>query len=129
MLKLGCILPKLVKICRHKSTDVKICAFMEAEKDLIEEIRETVVGGPSIVFTRKAVVDKNFIRKSTNICKSFVSNDASQLYFYSMCQTMPTGLYTRRISIQKRVDTCLDKTSSVALKKGSSPIFKKKTRM
>ena len=49
----------------------------------------------SIVFTRKAVVDETFIRKSTNLCKSIVGIDASQLYPYSMCQLMPTGLYTR----------------------------------
>ena len=61
----------------------------------MEKIREDVVGGPSIVFTRKAVVDETFIRKSTNICKSIVGFDASQLYPYSMCQPMPTGLYTR----------------------------------
>ena len=54
-----------------------------------------MVGGPSIVFTRKAVVDENFIRKSSNLCKSIVGIDASQLYPYSMCQPMPTGLYTR----------------------------------
>ena len=54
-----------------------------------------MVGGPSIVFTRQAVVDENFLRKSTNLCKSNVGIDASQLYPYSMCQQMPTGLYTR----------------------------------
>ena len=57
--------------------------------------REDVVIGPSMVFTRKAVVDETFIRKSANICKSIVGIDASQLYPYSMCQPMPTGLYTR----------------------------------
>ena len=54
-----------------------------------------MVGGPSIVFTPKAVVDETFIRKSTNLCKSIVVIDASQLYLSSMCQPMPTGLYTR----------------------------------
>ena len=48
-----------------------------------------------VVFTRKTVVDETFIRGSGNICKSFVGNDASQLYPYSMCQPMPTGLHTR----------------------------------
>ena len=60
-----------------------------------EKIREDMVGGPSIVFTRKALVDEIFTRKSSNLCKSFVGIDASQLYPYSMCQPMPTGLYTR----------------------------------
>ena len=54
-----------------------------------------MVGGPSIVLTRKAVVDETFIRKSSNLCKSFDGIDASQLYSHSMCQPMPTGLYTR----------------------------------
>ena len=54
-----------------------------------------MVDGPSIVFTRRTLVDETFIRNSGNICKPFVGIDASQLYPYSMCQPMPTGLYTR----------------------------------
>ena len=54
-----------------------------------------MVGGPSIVFTRKAVEHETFKRKSSNLCKSIVGMDASQFYAYSMCQLMPTGLYTR----------------------------------
>ena len=54
-----------------------------------------MVGGPSFVFTRKAVVDELFIRKSSNLCKSVVGIDVSQFYPYSMCQPIPTGLYTR----------------------------------
>ena len=96
MLKLGCTLPKLANFRLHKSTDSKFYPFTESDKDLLEKIREDMVGGPSIIFTRKAVVDETFIRKSTNLCKSIVGIDASQLYPYSMCQPMPTGLYTRR---------------------------------
>ena len=95
MLKLGCTLLNLANICLHKSTDAKFYPFTEGDRDLLEKNREGVVGGPSIVFTRKAVVDETFIRKTTNLCKSIVGIDASQLYPYSMCQTMPTGLYTR----------------------------------
>ena len=80
MLKLGCTLPNMANICLHKTTVVKIYPFTEGDKDFLEKIREGVAGGPSIVFTRKAVVDETFIRKSTNICKSFVGIDASQLY-------------------------------------------------
>ena len=53
-----------------------------------------MVGGLFIVFTRKAVVNETFIGKSENICKSIVGIDASQLFSQSMCQPMPTGLYT-----------------------------------
>ena len=95
MLKLGCTLPNMTNICLHKSTDAKIYPFMEGGKDLLEKNREVVIGSPSIVFKGKAVVDETFIRKSTKKCKSFVGIDASQLYPYSMCQLMSTGLYTR----------------------------------
>ena len=95
MLKLGCTLPNLANICLHNTTDAKFYPFTEGDKELLEEIREDVVGGPSIVLTRKAVVDEAFIRKSTNIGKPFVGIDAGQLYPYSMCPAMTTGLYTR----------------------------------
>ena len=95
MLKLGCKLPNLANFCLHKSTDSKFYPFTESDKDILEKIREDMVGGPSIVFTLKAVVDKTFIRKSSNLCKSIVGIDASQLYPYSMCQPLPTVLYTR----------------------------------
>ena len=48
-----------------------------------------MVGGPSIVFTRKTVVDETFIRDSGTICKSIVDIDASQPYlilYVSPCQ-------------------------------------------
>ena len=79
MLKLGCTLPTLANICLHKSTDSIIHPFTESDKDLLEKIREDMVGGPSIVSTRKAVVDETSICKSSNLCKSIVGIDASQL--------------------------------------------------
>ena len=54
-----------------------------------------MVGGPSIVFTRKVVVDETFIHYSRSICKSIVGIHASQFLPYFLCQPMPTGLYTR----------------------------------
>ena len=63
MLKLGCTLPNLANICLHKSTDSKFYHFTESDKDLLEKIREDMVGGPSIAFTRKTVVDESFFRK------------------------------------------------------------------
>ena len=95
MLKLVCTLLNLASICLHKSRNSKFYPFTESDKDLLEKIREDMVGGPSIVFTRKAVVDETFIRKSSNFCKLIVDIDASQLSPYSMCQPMPTGVYTR----------------------------------
>ena len=65
MLKLGCTLPNLANICLHKSTDYKFYPFLSSDSDLLEKIREDMTGGPSKVFTRKAVANETFIRKST----------------------------------------------------------------
>ena len=54
-----------------------------------------MTGGPSIVLTREVVVDETFIRRPNNVCKPIVVIDASQLYPFSLCQAMPTGVYTR----------------------------------
>ena len=94
MVKLGCTLPDLANKCLQKTTDSKFYLFTESDEDLLQKIREDMVG-PSIVFTRKAVVDETFIRKSSNLCKPIVGNAASQLSPYSLCQPMPTALYTR----------------------------------
>ena len=112
MLKLGCKLPKLANICLHKSTSAEFYPFFETDKDLLQKIREDMVGGPSIVCTRKAVVDETFIRNSRIICKSIVSIDASQLYPFFTCQPMPTGPYTRW-----EYDTVSKKTSTEQIQK------------
>ena len=79
MLKLGCTLPNLANICLHKSTDAKFYPFTEGDNNLLEKIREDVVGGPSVVFARTTVVDETFFRKSTNLFKSIVGIDPSHL--------------------------------------------------
>ena len=95
ILKLGCTLPNLASICLHKCTSAKFYLSTETDKDLLQKIREDMVGGLSIGFTRKAVVDETFIRNSRNVCKSIVGIDASQIYTYSMCQPMQRRIYTR----------------------------------
>ena len=80
MLELGCTLPNLANICLHKSTSAKFYPFTETDKDLLQKIREDMVGGPTIVSTLKAVVDETFIRVSGTICKHAAGIDASQLY-------------------------------------------------
>ena len=95
MLKLGCKLPNLANTSLHRSANNKFYAFVEANEYLHDIIREDTTGGPSIVFTRKAVEDQIKIRNSENISKSIVVIDARQLYPFSLCQEMPTGFYTR----------------------------------
>ena len=40
-------------------------------------------------------MEETFIRDSTNLCTSIVGIVVSHLYHFSMCQAMPTVLYTR----------------------------------
>ena len=71
VLNLGCTLLYLANICMHKSTDSKFYHFTESDKDLLEKIREDMIGGPSIGFTRKVVIDETFIHKSTFLASQF----------------------------------------------------------
>ena len=95
MLKLGCTIPKLANICLHSSTNANFYPLPEGDKDLPEKKREAMVGGTSVVVTRKAVVGEKKTRSSSNNCKSIVGIDASQANLYAMCQPMPTALHSR----------------------------------
>ena len=57
ILKLGCTSPNLANFCLQTSTYAKFYPFTDGDKNLLEKIQEDVVGGPSFVFTPKAVVD------------------------------------------------------------------------
>ena len=85
----------MANICLNSYTSTKFYPFIESEKELSSQLREAMVGGPSIVFTQKAAVDDIHIRESKNLCESIYGIDSSQLYPYSMCQQVPTGQYTR----------------------------------
>ena len=45
MLKVSCTLSNLANICPHKFTDAKFYPLTGGDKDLLEKIREDVVGG------------------------------------------------------------------------------------
>ena len=109
MLKLGCTLPSLANTCLHKSTNNKLYLFVEADKDLRYKIREDLTGGPSVVSTRKAVVDQTYIRKSENICKSIVGTDASLLYPSQCVKKGLLGLTIDGNSIQTLISLKLGK--------------------
>ena len=44
MLKVGCTLPNLANTCLHKSTTAKFHPFTESDKDILEKIREEMIG-------------------------------------------------------------------------------------
>ena len=61
MLKLRCTLRNFANICLYKSTNHKFYSFFERDKDLCQKIRVDLTGDPSIVFTRKTIVDQTYI--------------------------------------------------------------------
>ena len=119
MLKLGCTLPNLANICLHKSTDAKFYPSTEGDKEKNFEKMLLVV---HVSFLHaKQLLKKLFfesLQTFANLLKSIVGIDASQLHPYSMCPCLP--LLTRvGISMQKRVDSHLDKTRPAALTRWS----------
>ena len=92
MLKLDCTLPNLTNICLHKSTDYKFYPFISTNNDLLEKTRADKNGGPSIVFTRKAVTKRHLFQSQTTCVKQslllmLVNSILILCVFY--------GLYTR----------------------------------
>ena len=124
LLMLGCTLPNLANICVHKSTDAKFYPFTEGDKDLLEKIPEDVVGGPSIVFTRKALLMK-LLFESLQTFANLLLGLLPANYIPIRCVNTCLPVFIRiEISIQKRVDSHLDKTRPAALKIWSCPISK-----
>ena len=78
MLKLGCTLPYLPSICLHRFTSAKFYPFSKSVKNFLSNVREDLVGGPSIVCTPKVVVDETHKRKSTMVYKIVVAIDTSR---------------------------------------------------
>ena len=94
MLKLGCTLQKLANICHHKSTTAKFYSFTVSGKDLLEKLCEDMFVGPSFVLT-KSCHGWEIFRGFDRLVQIHCLKGSSQLYLFSMCQAMPTGLYTK----------------------------------
>ena len=124
MLKLGCTLPNLAHSFLHKSTNAKFYPFTETDTELLENLRENLVGGLSIVLARKAAVNEIFIRKFSDICISIDGVAASQLYPFSTCQQMPKRLFNIYMNLTKISKESITKKARLeTLEWGSYPIF------
>ena len=64
-------------------------------KHLYKMLRESVVGGPSIIFHRYHAVGKTLI-KGEHPCQKIIGFDANSLYLYCLGQDMPVGFYSVR---------------------------------
>ena len=104
-LKLGCTLPNLANICLDKSTGSIFYPFTEGDKDLLEKTREVVNGGPSIVFTRKAVFDNFFFENQQTYANLLLGLTVANYTNTGCVNTCRPVLISVGISIKKRVDS------------------------
>ncbi|GFN95225.1 hypothetical protein PoB_002173100 [Plakobranchus ocellatus] len=69
----------------------------EKDKDLHEELRKQIVGGPSIIFHRYHEKGITKLRgESGKAVQSLVGYDANSLYLWAISQEMPTEYPVRR---------------------------------
>ena len=79
-----------------KTTDARFALYGEKFKWLHADLREGVVGGPSIVFTRHHEKDVTKIRAQTfgdaaKTCQNVTGVDANSLYLWAWAQDFPCG--------------------------------------
>ena len=78
------------------------------DDDLYYIIKQNIVGGPSIIFTRDAEVGRTFVRNDpTRPCANIVGYDANALYLDCIDKAMPCGGYVRRCAPEFKPDSRL----------------------
>ena len=74
---------------------VTFSLFEEKDKDLYYDMKNNIVGGPSIIFNRYQEVGKTTIREGGKPTKSVLGLDANALYLWGIQQEMPSQDYER----------------------------------
>ena len=71
--------------------------FDEYNKDLYQTVKQNIIGGPSIIFTRHHCVGETKIR-GQKPCGAILGFDANALYLQAIRQPMPVGPFVRRLA-------------------------------
>ena len=80
-----------------KDAGATFSLFNQKNKDLFYKIKNNIVGGPSIIFTRKHIAGETMLRNNPDkLCQRILGFDANALYLYCIGQDMPVGPYIRR---------------------------------
>ncbi len=96
----GVSLPGLVLKYLIRTTKEQFYLFDEKDKisdenvkrnNLFYLIKDSIVGGPSIVFNRYHEADKTYIRNLDKLCKIIKGYDANALYLWGIAQKMSVG--------------------------------------
>ena len=123
MLKLGCTLPNLANVSLHKSTDAKFYPFTEGDKDLLKKFEKTsLVAHLSFLHAKQLLI--KLLSESLQTYANLLLELMPVNYTPTRCANPCPPVFIRNgISIQKPVDSHLDKTRPVALKIWSCLIF------
>ncbi len=103
MFKISVSLPGLTQryIFNNLKDDDYFVGFGKEHKNYAKELRDSILGGPSIIFHRWHECLKTKIKGIVdNLCRCVLGFDANALYLYCIGKKMPTGWYT----IQSEVD-------------------------
>ena len=101
--KEGISLPGISLKYAMQTTDANFALYGEKFKWVYKELREAVIGGPSIIFSRYHEKDITKIRPSkygeaAETCRAVVGVDANSLYLWSFAQDFPAGDFEIRLS-------------------------------
>jgi hypothetical protein len=100
LFKDGVSLPGLVLKYLMKGTESDFYLFDEEDKvtkenrkrnNLFYLLKDSIVGGPSIIFNGYHESNKTRIRGLNKKCKKIIGYDANALYLWAIAQEMPTG--------------------------------------
>ena len=97
MFKISVSLPGLTQryIFNRIKDDTYFVGFGKEHKSYAKEMRDSILGGPSIIFHRWHERLKTLIKKiKDNFCRCVLGFDANALYLYCFGKKMPTGWYT-----------------------------------
>ena len=117
MLKLACTLHNLAKVCLPKFTSAKFQPFIGCNKDYPEKYRKEMVGRSSMVFTRKTVVDETLVCMFSDVCKSIVGMNVSQLTRVLCVQPCHRNFLLDKKSMKNCKNSNIHKARKIALKK------------
>ncbi len=85
---------ELQKILHGFNKGKAIFLFPSKQKDLYQLVRQQIVGGPSLVFSRHEKVGGSVTGSEYTTVVSNVGYDANALYLFALGGNIPTGAYT-----------------------------------
>ena len=85
----------LFRTAKENNANFALCDKHNA--DLYQTIKQNIVGGPSIIFTRHHIAGETRIR-GQKLCGAILGYDSNALYLEAIGRAMPVGPFVRRLS-------------------------------